>query len=64
MQVFETCPWCSGRGNVLYEDLKPMVLSDDDKEMQCNVCNRSWKLHQVEILLEMARQQRIKRYET
>lgn len=63
MRVFEICPWCTGRGNALYEDLQPMVLSGDDKEMQCNVCGRSWKLHQSETLLELARQQRVRRYE-
>lgn len=60
MRVFEICPWCAGRGNALYEGLQPMVLSGDDKEMQCDVCNRSWKLHQSEALLELARQQREK----
>ena len=63
MRAFEMCPWCAGRGDALYEDLKPMVLSGDDKEMQCDVCNRSWKLHQTEALLELARQQRMQRYE-
>lgn len=55
MRVFEICPWCSQRGNELYEDLKPMVLSGDDKEMQCNVCKRSWKLPDSEALLESAK---------
>ncbi len=64
MKLFEICPLCSQRRALLLEDLKPMVLSGDDKEMQCDVCNRSWKLHQSEALLELARQQRAIRYES
>jgi len=62
MKLFEICPFCSQRRAALLEDLKPMVLSGDDKEMQCDTCNRSWKLRQSEALLELARQQRVQKY--
>jgi hypothetical protein len=62
MFLFEICPFCSQRGVELCPVLWPMVLSGDDKEMQCEFCNRSWKLRQSEALLELARQQRAKKY--
>jgi hypothetical protein len=62
ISLFEICPFCFQRRAALLEDLKSMVLSGDDKEMQCDVCNNSFKLHQTEELLELARRQREKRY--
>ena len=61
MRLFEYCPFCSQVWQQEIERAKPMVLSGDDKEMQCDVCNRGWKLHQSEALLELARQQRHKK---
>jgi len=62
MLLFEICPYCSQRCSALIEDLKPMVLSGDYQEMQCDVCNHSFKLHQSEKFLEVARRQREQRY--
>jgi len=63
MFLFEICPWCSQKGRRDCPVLFPMVLSDDDKKMHCDFCDRSWKLHQSEALLELARQQRAQKYE-
>jgi hypothetical protein len=57
------CPICSWVYGLLPEQLKPMVLSGDDKSMQCGVCNRSFKLPDCEVIVEMARHQRDKRYD-
>lgn len=62
MMNFETCPLCSQNKLFSVELLKPMVLSGDDKEMQCDVCSKSFKLPDCEIVKEMARHQREIRY--
>ena len=62
MKTFETCPRCSGLYRLLPEQMKPMVLSGDDTEMQCDVCNSSFKLPDCEAVREMARQKRRERY--
>ena len=53
---------CSGRLSTDIEHLKPMVLSGDDKEMQCGICGHSFKLPDCEGIKEVARRQRVKRY--
>lgn len=58
MMLFEMCSFC----NAYRRDMKPMILSGDDKEMQCDVCNESFKLPDCETVRELARQQRGKRY--
>jgi hypothetical protein len=63
ISLFEICPWCSQKGRKQCPVLKPMVLCGFGKEMQCDVCNRSWKLPQSEELLELARRQRENRYD-
>lgn len=40
-----------------------MVLSGDDTEMQCSVCNHSFRLPDSEPVREMARRQRDEGYE-
>lgn len=55
---FETCPRCCHAKAGAMERLKPMVLSGDDLEMQCGVCNRSFKLPDCEAIRELARRQR------
>ena len=62
MLCFEMCPRCCHVHQLSPERLKPMVLSGDDKEMQCDVCNHSFKLPDSESVIEMARQQRAERY--
>jgi len=70
MMNFETCPLCSQNRSFSIDQLKPMILSGDDKEMQCDLCNnvdsigivRSFKLPDCEIIVELARHQREKRY--
>ncbi len=64
MFLFEICPWCSQKGRRECLVLWPMILSDDDKEMHCEFCNRNWKLRESAALLELARQQRVQRHET
>lgn len=59
---FEICPNCSQILRLSPEQLKPMVLSGDDKEMQCDVCNHSFKLPDCKPLKELARRQRTERY--
>ena len=44
------------------EQLKPMVLSDNGKWMQCNICLHSFKLPDCEAVREIARRQREKKY--
>lgn len=62
MFCFEICIRCSQFYLLLPEQMKPMVLSGDDKEMQCDVCNRSFKLPDCDAVIEIARYQRSKRY--
>ena len=62
MLNFEMCVKCSQNEDLNYNDLKPMVLSGDDKEMQCGVCNHSFKLPDCEAIKELAREQRGKYY--
>jgi len=59
---FEICPYCSQISRLSPEFMKPMVLSGDDKFMQCDICNSSFELPDCESLLEEARQQRYNRY--
>ncbi len=59
MMLFEMCPSC----NMLRSDrMKSMILSGDDREMQCDVCNKSFKLPDCEAVRKTARKQRSKRY--
>ena len=60
---FEMCPRCCGLHRLPTERLKPMVLSGDDREMQCDVCNHSFKLPDCESIRELARHQRDVRYD-
>lgn len=62
MFCFETCPYCSQRGKVEFERLVSMVLSRDDREMQCGTCNQSFKLPDSEVIRKIARQQKEKRH--
>lgn len=55
---FEMCRICSQKHGLTPEQMKPMVLSGDDKEMQCSVCGNSFKLPDSETVREMARRQR------
>lgn len=61
MFMFETCPWCSQAGRQEPIHMRPMVLSDDDSEMQCFACNRSFRLPDCDSIVDLARQQREKR---
>lgn len=63
MLLFEICPRCAQTWELDITRLIPMVLCGDDKEMQCDRCNNSFKLHQSEELLVLARQARDKKYE-
>lgn len=58
LRCFEMCPCCCHRYRLESDSLKPMVLSGDDKKMQCGVCNASFKLPDSALVLEMARRQR------
>ncbi len=62
MMNFENCRFCCHRHRLPVERLKPMVLSGDDCEMQCDVCGNSSKLPDCGAVREIARQQREKRY--
>lgn len=62
MLLFETCPRCSQLHALTPDELKPMILSGDGKEMQCDICNHSFKLPDSKGVLNMAIQQRSKRY--
>lgn len=62
MLCFETCPICSGSFSTNIEHLKPMVLSGDDKEMQCVICGHKFILPDCEDIKKVARRQREKRY--
>lgn len=64
MMAFEMCIYCLHISRLEPEQMKPMVLSGDDKEMQCDVCNKSFKLPDCEGVVELAGQQREKRYGT
>lgn len=55
MMNLETCLYCSQRIGLFPEQMKPMVLSGDDREMQCDICNHSFKLPDCEVLVELAR---------
>lgn len=44
MLAIELCPFCSEKGSLDIKKLKPMVLSENDKEMHCSVCNQSFPL--------------------
>ncbi|KKN91128.1 hypothetical protein LCGC14_0219930 [marine sediment metagenome] len=61
MMNFETCRICSQRHNLTPEQMKPMVLSGCETEIQCDVCNHSFKLPNCEAIVELARHQREKR---
>ncbi len=62
MECFETCPLCSQDDCLSSEQMKPMVLCGLDEGMQCDVCNNSFKLPDCEDIIEVARQQRERRY--
>lgn len=62
MMAFEICPKCSQIRKLSPDKLKPMVLSGDDSEMQCDVCNSSFPVPDCESIIELARQQRCRRY--
>lgn len=59
---FEMCPNCSHNKMLSPEQMKPMVLSGCGTEMQCDICNHSFKLPDSEVVREMARCQRRQRY--
>lgn len=63
LQCFEVCPFCCHRYGLEYTSLKPMVLSGDDKQMQCGMCNASFKVPDSALVLEMARRQREAHYD-
>lgn len=52
------CPQCTQIHKLSPERLKPMVLSSNNQEMQCDVCNHSFKLPDSELIIETARRQR------
>lgn len=67
MMCFEICPRCvhiyklsanRSKRFPIETIIKPMILSRDNKEMQCRVCNYSFKLINCDIILEIARRQR------
>lgn len=71
MMCFEICPRCvhvhefpmnRSEQFPIESIVKSMVLSGDDKEMQCCVCNYSFKLINCEAILELARHQRGKKH--
>ncbi len=66
MMLFEICPNCNMNQPITkygkQRELKPMVLSGDDREMQCDVCNKSFKLPDCQAVKETARKQRGIRY--
>ncbi len=62
MMNLEACPRCCQLHILPPERLRPMVLSECETQMQCDVCGNSFKLPDSEVLREMARQQREKRY--
>lgn len=63
MMNFEMCPRCCHIHQLPVERLKPMVLSGCETQMQCDVCNNSFKLRDCKAIIELARHQREKRYE-
>jgi hypothetical protein len=63
MMAFEMCPRCSQIHKLSPERMKPMVLSGDNSEMQCDVCGHSFKLLDCEDIRELARHQRDVRYD-
>lgn len=63
MMSFETCPRCAHDKSVDFDYMNPMVLSGDDREMQCDMCNGSFLSVQDELLLELARDQRWAMYD-
>jgi len=69
---FETCPRCVHVHRLpisrskywpIEQILEPMVLSGDDREMQCSVCNHSFKLPDCEAVRDMARHRRGVKYD-
>lgn len=62
MTNLEMCPLCSQGLRPTSDRMKPMVLSGDDKEMQCDICNHSFKLPESETLRRVARLKRSYRY--
>ncbi len=62
MMAFEMCSYCIHISGLEPEQMKPMVLSGCDSEMQCDVCNKSFKLPGCEGVVELARHQRDKKY--
>lgn len=64
MLLIEMCPRCCQLYELDPDHLKSMVLSGDDNEMQCDVCNASFKLPDCEASREIARQQRKERYDS
>lgn len=63
MMCFEMCPRCCQVHRLELDQLKPMVLSGCENEMQCDVCSTSFKLPDCEGVREMARRQREIRYD-
>ena len=62
IRLFEMCPRCCHIHELPIERLKPMVLSGDDKKMQCSVCNHEVVLPDCEAIRESARRQREIKY--
>lgn len=58
IKLFEICPRCCHVYQLPIERLKPMVLSGDNKKMQCGVCNHEFVLPDCEVIKETARRQR------
>lgn len=58
MMLFEICPQCSQIHRLTPEQMSPMVLSADDREMQCGVCGHSYPLR--EVLIRTAKERRAK----
>ncbi len=58
MLCFEACPRCCQIHRLEPDLLEPMVLSGDNKEMRCDVCDNSFKLPDCDAIIETARQQR------
>ena len=55
MFLFEICPQCSQIHKLTLERMRPMVLSGNDKKMQCGVCGHSYLLRKTLILAARGR---------
>ena len=62
MLCFEVCPRCSQIHKLFHENMRPMVLSDDETKMQCDVCGHSFKLPDCEPIVELARSRKYLKY--